>query len=106
MWTVFVLAFLIAVLPSNIVFILIFFFVELGFLMVASSYFAEADGHHAASIGLKKTAGASCFMAGLVGWYLTLHHLLKGTLVELPLGDTSRYFAKSTKMARCCSSRA
>lgn len=66
----------IAVLPSNLVFILIFFFVDLGFLLVASSYFAEADGHHAASTGLKKTAGASCFVAGLIGWYLTLHHLL------------------------------
>lgn len=99
MWTVLVLTFLISVLPSNIVFIVIFFFVDLGFLLVASSYFAEADGHHAASIGLKKAAGASCFVAGLVGWYLTLYHLLKGTLAELPLGDMSRYFVKSTKMA-------
>lgn len=67
-WTVFVLTFLIAVLPTNLVFILIFFFVDLGFLMVASSYFADADGHHNAAIGLKKTAGASCFVAGLIGW--------------------------------------
>lgn len=67
-WTVFVFGFLVASLPTNVVFILIFIFVDFGFLTVAGSYFAEADGHHAASIGLKKTAGASCFVAGLVGW--------------------------------------
>lgn len=97
MWTVFVLIFFIAVIPTNIVFILIFFFVDLGFLLVASSYFAEADGHHTAAVALQKTAGVSCFVAGLIGWYLTLHHLLKDTLGELPLGDTSRYFKKVTK---------
>jgi hypothetical protein len=29
--------------------------------------------------------------------YLTFHLLLKDSLVELPLGDTSRYFGKSRK---------
>lgn len=64
----FVLTFLVASLPTNIVYIAIFFLVDLGFLTVASSYFAEADGHHAAAIGLKKTGGVACFLAGLVGW--------------------------------------
>jgi succinate-acetate transporter protein len=67
-WTVFVLVFLIASLPTNLVYIGIFFTVELGFLTVAISYFAEADGHHAAAIALKKAGGGSCFAAGLIGW--------------------------------------
>lgn len=60
--------FLIASLPTNLVYILIFLFVELGFLFVGASYFAAADGHAASSIGLKKAGGVFCFLAGLVGW--------------------------------------
>lgn len=52
----------------NIVNILIYVFVVLGFLFVAISYFAAADGHAAASIGAKKAGGVFCFLAGLVGW--------------------------------------
>jgi uncharacterized protein len=63
-----VLTFLIASLPVNLVYIAIFSFVDLGFLFVASSYFAEADGHHDSSIGLKKTGGVFLFLGGLVGW--------------------------------------
>jgi succinate-acetate transporter protein len=92
---VFVFAFLIASLPTNLVYIAIFFLVDLGFLTVAVSYFAVADGHLASSVALKKSGGVFCFLDGLVGWYLTFHLLLKDSLVELPLGDTSRYFAKS-----------
>ncbi|CAN9174133.1 unnamed protein product [Alternaria alternata] len=97
MWTVFALVFLVASLPTNLVYIIIFFCVELGFLLVSASYFAVADGHPAASISLKKGGGAFCFLAGLTGWYLTFALLLKDSIVELPLGDTSRFFAKSRK---------
>jgi hypothetical protein len=69
-WTVFALVFLIASLPTNLVYIIIFFCVELGFLLVAASYFAVADGHPAASVALKKGGGAFCFLAGLTGWYV------------------------------------
>jgi succinate-acetate transporter protein len=67
-WTVFALVFLVASLPTNIVYIIIFFCVELGFLLVAASYFAVADGHTASSLALKKGGGAFCFLAGLTGW--------------------------------------
>ncbi|CAI7583596.1 unnamed protein product [Penicillium pancosmium] len=100
LWTVFVFTFLIASLPSNIAYILVFFFVDLGFLTVAASYFAEADGHHSSSIALKKSGGAFCFLAGLVGWYLVFHLLLKDSLVDLPLGDTSRLFGKKKNKAQ------
>ncbi|WQF79396.1 Putative acetate transporter GPR1/Ato2/SatP [Colletotrichum destructivum] len=96
-WSVFVLAYLVASLPTNVVYILIFVFVELAFVAVAASYFAAADGKQAASTGLKKAGGAFAFLAGLVGWYLTFHLLLKDSVVELPLGDTSQYFPKTRK---------
>ncbi|KZM23215.1 membrane protein [Ascochyta rabiei] len=94
-WTVFAVVFLVASLPTNLVYIGIFFTVVFGFLLVASSYFALADGNIAASEALKKGGGGFCFVSGLIGWYLTFHLLLKDSIVELPLGDTSRYFAKS-----------
>lgn len=65
--------------------------------MVAASYFAEADGYHTSTEGLKKAGGVFCFLAGLVGWYLTFQPLLKDSPVELPPGDTSRYLGKSRK---------
>ncbi|CAN9443426.1 unnamed protein product [Alternaria alternata] len=76
------------------VFVANFFFAA---AFVSASYFAVADGHPTASISLKKGGGAFCFLAGLTGWYLTFALLLKDSIVELPLGDTSRFFAKSRK---------
>ncbi|EYE98489.1 uncharacterized protein EURHEDRAFT_471516 [Aspergillus ruber CBS 135680] len=97
LWTVFVFTFLIGSIPSNLAYILVFFFVDLGFLTVAASYFAAADGHQASSVALKKSGGAFCFVAGLVGWYIVFHLMLKDSLLDLPLGDTSRYFAKKKR---------
>ena len=91
--------FLVASLPTNVAYIAIFLLVDLGFLLIAASYLAAADQHAAAATALKKGGGVFCFLAGLVGWYLTFHLLLKDTLVELPLGDTSRYFKKTRKIA-------
>jgi succinate-acetate transporter protein len=69
-WTIFVLTFLIASLPTNVVYILIFTFVDIAFLLIAASYFALADGHDSSATGLKKAGGVFCFLAGLVGWYV------------------------------------
>lgn len=97
LWTVFVFTFLVASLPSNIAYILVFFLVDLGFLTVAASYFAKADGHAAAAVALQKSGGVVCFLAGLIGWYIVFHLLLQDSLLDLPLGDTSRYFGKKSK---------
>lgn len=97
LWTVFVFTFLIASLPSNIAYILVFLFVDLGFLTVAASYFAKADGHAASAVALQKSGGVFCFLAGLVGWYIVFHLLLQDSLLDLPLGDTSRYFGRKGK---------
>jgi succinate-acetate transporter protein len=67
-WTVFALVFLVASLPTNLVYIAIFFTVVMGFLLVASSYFALADGNAAASLALKQGGGGFCFVSGLIGW--------------------------------------
>lgn len=97
LWTVFVFTFLVASIPSNVAYILVFLFVDLGFLLVAASYFAMADGHAASSVALKKSGGVFCFLAGLTGWYIVFHLLLQDSLLNIPLGDTSRYFGKKKK---------
>jgi hypothetical protein len=71
--------------------------VDIGFLTVAASYFAKADGHAAAAVGLQKSGGVFCFLAGLIGWYIVFHLLLQDSLLDLPLGDTSQYFGKKRK---------
>ena len=93
-WTIFVFTFLVASLPSNIAYILVFFLVDIGFLTVAASYFAKADGHAAAA---QKSGSVFCFLAGLAGWYIVFHLLLQDLILDLPLGDTSRYFGKTGK---------
>ncbi|KAL4930304.1 GPR1/FUN34/yaaH family-domain-containing protein [Aspergillus undulatus] len=100
LWTVFVFTFLIASLPSNIAYILVFLFVDLGFLTVAASYFAKADGNAESAVALQKAGGAFCFVAGLVGWYIVFHLLLQDSLLDLPLGDTSRFFGRRGKGKR------
>lgn len=101
LWTVFVFTFLIASLPSNVAYILVFLFVDLGFLTVAASYFALADGNAAASVALKKSGGVFCFLAGLVGWYIVFHLMLLESLVDLPLGDTSRFLGRRRNSKLC-----
>lgn len=95
--TVFIFTFLVASLPGNFAYLLIFFLIDLGFLTVAASYFAKADGHAAAVVVLRKSSGVSCFLAGLIGWYIVFHLLLQDSLLDLPLGEKSQYFRKKKK---------
>ncbi|PMB69021.1 Ammonia transport outward protein 2 [Beauveria bassiana] len=93
LWTIFILTFLVASITSNLVSIMIYLFVDIGFLLTAASSFAKADGYTSAG-SLQIAGGANLFIAGLLGWYLVFHLLLKDELVELPLGDTSKYFVR------------
>jgi succinate-acetate transporter protein len=102
LWTVFVFAMLIGSLPTNLAYIAIFLLVDLGFLFVASSYFAAADGKQAVAGRLKKAGGGFCFVAGLVGWYVVFHLLLAESVVVLPLGDTGRVFGRKGKRGLSC----
>ena len=95
-WTIFIFSFFVASLSSNLAYILIFFLLTVGFLFIAASYFAMADGSSAAAMGLQKAGGATCFVAGLLGWYVVFHIFVKAEWgLELPLGDTSRFFKRN-----------
>ena len=77
----------------------IYFTVELAFGLVASSYFAMADGEVAASVALKKSGGAFAFISGMLGYY-TVGHLMcqEALFFSFPLGDTSRFFRSKRKV--------
>ncbi|CZT52987.1 related to Y.lipolytica GPR1 protein and Fun34p [Rhynchosporium secalis] len=101
MWTVLNTFFLIGSLPINLVYIGIFFFVELAFGLVSASYFARADGLTDTATALAKAAGAFAFMAGLLGYY-TVAHLMCQTACQFsfPMGDTSRFFVGKNDPAK------
>ncbi|QSZ28932.1 hypothetical protein DSL72_003439 [Monilinia vaccinii-corymbosi] len=100
-WSVLNLFFLIGSLPSNLVYIGIYFFVELSFTLVSASSFCAADGNTATAAVLKKTAGAFAFIAGMLGYY-TVGHLMcqQALFFDFPMGDTGRFFRKDLNNER------
>ena len=81
---------------SNLVYIGIFFTVQMAFTLVAASYFATADGNVSTGIALKKTAGAFAFVSGMLGYYTVCNLMCQEALYfSFPMGDTSRFFKAS-----------
>ena len=80
--------------PRNLVYIGIFFTVQMAFTLVAASYFATADGHASTALGLKKAAGAFAFLSGLLGYYTVANLMCQEAMFfSFPMGDTSRFFS-------------
>lgn len=78
---------------SNLVYIGIFFTVQMAFTLVAASYFAAADGHLGTSTGLKKTGGVFAFLSGLLGYYTVGNLMCQQSMhFSFPMGDTSHHF--------------
>lgn len=77
----------------NLVYIGIFFTVQMAFTLVAASYFATADGHLETAIALKKTGGVFAFLSGLLGYYTVANLMCQQSMAfSFPMGDTSHYF--------------
>lgn len=77
----------------NLVYIGIFFTVEMAFTLVAASYFATADGHLVAARALKKAGGVFAFLSGLLGYYTVGNLMCQQSMsFSFPMGDTSHYF--------------
>ena len=92
------LFFLIGSLPLNLVYIGIFFTVQLAFTLVAASYFLKADGNMAAATAVSTAAGAFAFVSGMLGYY-TVGNLMcqEAMRFSFPMGDTSRFFKKNSQ---------
>ena len=81
--------------PLNLVYIGIFFTVQMAFTLVAAYYFLAADGYTELAERVKITAGAFAFASGMLGYY-TVANLMcsEAFFFSFPMGDTSRFFTK------------
>jgi uncharacterized protein len=97
-WAIWNMFFLVGSLPLNLVYIGIFFTVQMAFTLVAASYFAAADGHPNGSVALKKAGGVFAFLSGLLGYYTVGNLMCQEALsFRFPMGDTSRFFGNKQK---------
>lgn len=96
MWAVWNVFFLIGSLPLNLVYIGIFFTVQLAFTLIAASYFAVADGHPESGLALQKAGGYFAFLSGLLGYYTVGNLMCQDALsFRFPMGDTSSLFGRT-----------
>ena len=94
-WAVLNLFFLIGSLPLNLVYIGIFFTVQVAFTLVAASYFLTADGKASQAVAVKTAGGAFAFISGMLGYYTVSNLMCSEALgFSFPMGDTSRFFEK------------
>jgi uncharacterized protein len=97
-WAVWNLFFLIGSLPLNLVYIGIFFTVQMAFTLVAASFFSAADGHADSALGLQKAGGVFAFLSGLLGYYTVGNLMCQEALsFRFPMGDTSGLFGNSRR---------
>ena len=95
MWAVLNIFFLIGSLPLNLVYIGIFFTVQMAFTLVSASYFLTADGKASEAKAVKTAAGAFAFASGMLGYYTVCNLMCQEALrFSFPMGDTSRLFRK------------
>lgn len=92
------LFFLIGSLPLNLVYIGIFFTVQMAFTLVSAGYFLVADGKMETAVAVNRTAGAFAFASGMLGYY-TVGNLMcqEAMRFSFPMGDTSRFFKRGSQ---------
>ncbi len=96
MWAVLNIFFLIGSLPLNLVYIGIFFTVQMAFTLVAAGYFLTADGKTAATKAINTSAGAFAFASGMLGFYTMGNLMCQESLrFSFPMGDTSHLFKRT-----------
>ncbi|KAK5020666.1 hypothetical protein LTS07_011495 [Exophiala sideris] len=86
--------FLIASFRTNVVFVLVFLFIDLSFIMLMATYWSSAEGKTAVAEKCQKAAGAFIFVFCVFGWYLffTMILLAVDFPLRLPTGDLSTIF--------------
>lgn len=93
MWAVLNIIFLIGSLPLNLVYIGIFFTVEMAFVLVSAVYFLTADGKTGQANAVSIAGGAFAFVAGMLGFYTMGNLMCQEALnFSFPMGDTSHIF--------------
>lgn len=68
-WFIFTFILLILTLRSTVMFFLLFFTLDLAFLMLSCAEFAAANGNTASSVTLKHAGGGFGLLAAFLAWY-------------------------------------
>lgn len=90
--------FLLGSLPLNLVYIGIFFTVQMAFTLVAAGYFLVADGKMEQAKAVNTAGGAFAFASGMLGYYTVANLMCAESLYfDFPMGDTSRFFRRKQK---------
>ncbi|KAK4055023.1 hypothetical protein OIO90_003364 [Microbotryomycetes sp. JL221] len=100
-WAVLTLIYLMAALRTNLVFVMVFFFLDIAFWLLVATYFCVAKGLVAKIPMLLQASGAFCFLTAACGWYLMLVLTLGATgfPLALPVGDMSGFLARKPKQS-------
>ncbi|CAG1995853.1 unnamed protein product [Fusarium graminearum] len=96
-WFIFTTLLLICTLRSTVAFFLLFFFLDICFLLLATENYAHDMGNHGAQIALQKAAGFFGFLAAFMAWYNALAGLQDSSnsffqvpVIHFPWSDEGR----------------
>ncbi|GAA6040484.1 hypothetical protein JCM8097_004572 [Rhodosporidiobolus ruineniae] len=100
-WSILVLIYLVASIRTNVVFFLLFLFLEITFWLLVAVYTRLAFNHTAVTT-LMRVAGAFAFLTCVMGWYLMTVLIFDsvGVPVKLPVGDLSSVWAARARRRR------
>lgn len=98
-WAILTLIYLIASLRTNVVFVLLFTFLEITFDLLAATFFRIGDQNFVHLETYLKSAGAFAFITACTGWYLLVVLVFGSTGVPfaLPIGDLSNFMSRRPK---------
>ncbi|KAK4051492.1 hypothetical protein OIO90_004706 [Microbotryomycetes sp. JL221] len=98
-WGVLVLIYLVASLRTNLVFVALFFFLDITFWLLVGAYLNISKANVSNLTMILKAAGAFAFLTCACGWYLMLVLTLGSTgfPFALPVGDMSGFMARKAK---------
>jgi len=93
-WGVLVFIYMIGSLRTNVVFVILFFTLDVAFFLLAAGYFRIGEGRDPTS--LLRAGGAFAFVTTLCGWWIMLALVLGSTgfPFSVPLGDLSGFLSK------------
>lgn len=100
-WAVLCFIYLIISLRTNLVFAMIFFTVDMDFILLSAAYFDLGAGNVARAGKMIVAGGAFAFVCSMCGWYLLIVILLDSLdfPISLPVGDLSNLIKPKTKLS-------
>lgn len=85
------LFFVIGALRTNLILVLVLFFVDIALILIAGSFWVSANGDAITAAKLQEAGGAFVFIFAIIGWYLELNLVLQSVdfAFSLPVFDLS-----------------